>query len=143
MGQSKLTGVNGNGNSKLVIKNSNSTFIKRILILCALQSIFLVSFAQEATLIEITGRVTDQNNKEPLPDVSVQVKGTVTGTITNKSGDFKLRTRNKASFYIDHFLRRVPTKRIRSSQSGFQPSDRACYPNNPRKRSGGYRFTRE
>jgi len=51
-------------------------------------------FAQDNpnTLIEISGRVTDQEKHEPLSDVSVQVKGTTTGTVTNLSGDFRLRT---------------------------------------------------
>ena len=34
--------------------------------------------AQENTVIEISGIVTDQEHKLPLQDVSVQVKGTVT-----------------------------------------------------------------
>ncbi len=55
--------------------------------------------AQE-TIIEITGVVTDQESKEPLHDVSVQVKGTVTGTFTNKSGEFRLRTKSKIPFTL-------------------------------------------
>jgi len=30
--------------------------------------------AQESSIIEISGKVTDNDKKEPLPDVSVQVK---------------------------------------------------------------------
>jgi outer membrane receptor protein involved in Fe transport len=55
--------------------------------------------AQSATLIEVSGKVTDQN-KAPLPDVSIQVKGTVSGTITNKEGDFKLRTKTRLPFTL-------------------------------------------
>jgi len=58
-----------------------------------------LSQAQSATLIEISGKVTDQN-KAPLPDASIQVKGTVSGTITDKAGDFKLRTRTKLPFTL-------------------------------------------
>jgi iron complex outermembrane receptor protein len=57
-------------------------------------------FAQDNNLIEITGKVLAQEKKEPLADVSVQVKGTVSGTITNKQGDFKLRTRTKLPFTL-------------------------------------------
>ena len=59
-------------------------------------------FAQDNpnTLIEISGRVTDQDKHEPLSDVSVQVKGTTTGTVTNLSGDFKLRTRAHLPFTL-------------------------------------------
>jgi len=40
-------------------------------------------FAQDNLIIEVSGRVTDQEKQLPLPDVSVQVKGTIAGTITN------------------------------------------------------------
>ena len=56
--------------------------------------------AQESSIIEISGKVTDNDKKEPLPDVSVQVKGTVSGTITNKNGDFVLRTKSKLPFIL-------------------------------------------
>ena len=56
--------------------------------------------AQEGSLIEISGKVTDHDKKEPLADVSVQVKGTVSGTITNKNGDFVLRTKSKLPFTL-------------------------------------------
>ncbi|HEY6505685.1 MAG TPA: TonB-dependent receptor [Chitinophagaceae bacterium] len=69
-----------------------------VLITLILFSHFL--FAQDATLIEISGRVTDQSSQQPLPDVSVQVKGTNTGTVTGKTGDFKLRTRSKLPFTL-------------------------------------------
>lgn len=52
------------------------------------------------TIIEISGRVTDQDKHEPLSDVSVQVKGTVTGTVTNQSGDFRLRTKARLPFTL-------------------------------------------
>ena len=58
-------------------------------------------FSQENnTIIEISGRVTDQQKREPLPDVSIQVKGTLTGTITNAAGDFVLRTKSKLPFTL-------------------------------------------
>jgi len=59
-------------------------------------------FAQDNpnTLIEISGRVTDQEKHEPLSDVSVQVKGTTTGTVTNLSGDFRLRIRAPLPFTL-------------------------------------------
>lgn len=57
-------------------------------------------FAQENTVIEISGRVTDQEKKEPIPDVSVQVKGTVAGAVTNKSGRFVLRTKAHLPFTL-------------------------------------------
>ena len=58
------------------------------------------SFAQEASLVEITGQVIQEETKEPIPGVSVQVKGTVAGTITSANGDFKLRTKLKFPFKL-------------------------------------------
>ncbi|HYC30381.1 MAG TPA: carboxypeptidase-like regulatory domain-containing protein, partial [Chitinophagaceae bacterium] len=57
-------------------------------------------FSQQNNIIEISGRVTDQQKREPLPDVSIQVKGTLTGTITNSTGDFVLRTKSKLPFTL-------------------------------------------
>src|SRR5882724_3028811 len=63
-------------------------------------ALFSLRAAAQESLIEITGKVTDQDRKEPLADVSVQVKGSVTGTVTNQSGDFKLRTKTKPPFTL-------------------------------------------
>lgn len=46
------------------------------------------SFAQSRTL---QGKVTDAANGEPLPGVSVIIKGTVTGTATNIGGEYSLQ----------------------------------------------------
>ncbi|HEY2720731.1 MAG TPA: TonB-dependent receptor, partial [Chitinophagaceae bacterium] len=67
-----------------------------------LGAIFLSNFvfSQTGSLIEISGQVTDQEKNLPLPDVSVQIKGTVTGTVTNSTGNFVLRTKTKLPFTI-------------------------------------------
>jgi iron complex outermembrane receptor protein len=52
------------------------------------------SFSQGTNLIELSGKVIDQE-KKPLPSVSVQIKGTIAGTISNNEGDFTIRTRSK------------------------------------------------
>jgi outer membrane receptor protein involved in Fe transport len=56
--------------------------------------------AQEITLIEVSGVVTDQDTKAPLPDVSVGVKGSLAGTSTNTQGEFKLRSRLRFPFTL-------------------------------------------
>ncbi|WP_210463307.1 TonB-dependent receptor [Rufibacter roseolus] len=56
--------------------------------------------AQETNFVEINGRVTEQGTKDPLPGVSVYVRGTVTGTTTNASGDFNLKTKLKFPFNL-------------------------------------------
>ena len=68
-------------------------------ILLQLLSLSLL-FSQTGTLIEISGQVTDQEKNLPLPDVSVQIKGTVAGTITNSTGNFVLRTKTKLPFTL-------------------------------------------
>jgi iron complex outermembrane receptor protein len=59
-----------------------------------------ISLAQESNIIEISGQITDQERKLPLEGVSVQVKGTVTGTVTNNTGKFVLRTKTKLPFFL-------------------------------------------
>jgi iron complex outermembrane recepter protein len=56
--------------------------------------------AQTVALIEISGQVVNQEKNEPLSDVSVQVKGSVTGTITDNTGNFILRTKQKLPFTL-------------------------------------------
>ena len=67
-----------------------------IFIFFTLFSVFSISyFSQGNNLIEISGTVENQQTKEPIPSVSVQIKGTVAGTITNNSGQFSIKTKNK------------------------------------------------
>ncbi len=56
--------------------------------------------AQENSLIEISGQVIDQDKKVPLSDVSIQIKGTVTGTVTSSKGKFVLKTKSKFPFTL-------------------------------------------
>ncbi len=67
------------------------------IILFSLLCVFFInsSFAQGNNLIEISGIVENQLTKEPLAAVSIQIKGTVAGTITNNSGQFTIKTKNK------------------------------------------------
>jgi iron complex outermembrane recepter protein len=64
-------------------------------------TLFLInpSFAQDQ-LIVISGKVTDANTKEPLIGVSVAVKNTVTGTITDTKGEFVLKSKLKFPFTL-------------------------------------------
>ena len=54
-----------------------------------------IVLAQGNNVIEISGKVLNEQTKEALQSVSVQVKGTIGGTITNAAGEFKLRAKNK------------------------------------------------
>jgi iron complex outermembrane recepter protein len=67
--------------------------------------------AQGSNLIEISGKVNDAETKAPLPAVSVSIKGAVSGTITDNTGAFTLRTKTK-----------FPLTLVFSS-IGFQPQE--------------------
>jgi hypothetical protein len=58
------------------------------------------AFTQAVALIEISGTVVNQEKNAPLPDVSVQIKGSVTGTITDNTGNFIFRTKQKLPFTL-------------------------------------------
>jgi iron complex outermembrane recepter protein len=68
-------------------------------------------YGQETNLIQISGQVVDQESKQPLAGVSVSIKGTIAGTVTNDAGNFSLRTRYK-----------FPIKLIFTSV-GFEPQE--------------------
>ena len=59
----------------------------KVLLFMAALIISTTGYAQVKT---ISGKVTDSGNGEPLPGVSVVVKGTTKGTATNFDGEFKL-----------------------------------------------------
>ena len=83
-------------------QTNSMSIMKRIIYLVFVFLAFGSNFllAQENSVIEVSGIVTDQEHKLPLQDVSVQVKGTVTGAITNASGKFVLRTKSKFPFIL-------------------------------------------
>src|SRR5689334_9830354 len=58
------------------------------------------TFSQTVALIEIRGQVINHEKNEPLPDVSVQIKGSVTGTVTDNTGNFTLKTKQRLPFTL-------------------------------------------
>ncbi|HYX08036.1 MAG TPA: carboxypeptidase-like regulatory domain-containing protein, partial [Bacteroidales bacterium] len=58
-------------------------------------------FAQE---VQITGKVTGSDNGEPLPGVSVVVKGTTTGTSTDIDGKYSLQVPSDAETLLFSFV---------------------------------------
>ncbi len=61
----------------------------------------LVVFAQTRT---ITGTVTSSDDEMPIPGVSVSVKGTTLGTVTNIDGEFELRIPDDAKELLFSFV---------------------------------------
>ncbi len=75
--------------------------LRRVVSLLIIQIFALqIASSQTVTLIEISGQVTDQGKKTPIGDVSVLIKGTLTGTTTNANGNFSLRTKTKLPFTL-------------------------------------------
>ncbi|WP_340112029.1 SusC/RagA family TonB-linked outer membrane protein [Maribellus mangrovi] len=62
--------------------------LKVVLFLVAMLS-FGLGYAQVKT---ITGKITDADSGEPLPGVTIVIKGTTNGTITNFDGEFTIKT---------------------------------------------------
>jgi len=74
---------------------------QHILLLCILSLVpFLPLKAQENNLVQISGQVSDQESNQPLPGVSVYIKGGVTGTVTNVDGSFTFQTKLKFPFTL-------------------------------------------
>lgn len=80
-------------------KNASSWWLYSLILLGFSLFNFTSLQAQDNTVIEISGQVVD-NDKKPLSDVSIQIKGSIAGTITNNSGAFVLRTKQKLPFTL-------------------------------------------
>ncbi len=66
--------------------------LKRLMLLCAFVAFANFSYAQR----DLTGRVTDSEDGNPIPGVNVAVKGTTMGTITDLDGKFNLQISDNA-----------------------------------------------
>ena len=73
----------------------------KLLILFALMFLCAFAYAQERT---VTGKVTSGEDNSSLPGVSVVVKGTTTGTITNIDGDYTLSLPAGADTLVFSFI---------------------------------------
>jgi TonB-dependent starch-binding outer membrane protein SusC len=66
-------------------------YIKKLILLLSL--LFMVYSAAFAQVGEVTGKVTDAADGQTLAGVTVLIKGTVNGTITNVNGDYKINVK--------------------------------------------------
>lgn len=73
--------------------------ITKIILLVISFMTFQSLMAQEQTYA-ISGKVLDNESKEGLPGVTVQIKNTLAGTITDLSGAFELKTKLKFPFTL-------------------------------------------
>lgn len=63
--------------------------MKKILLLCSML-IFYIGLAQAQQTRQVSGKVTEKTTKDPIPGVSVTLKGTKTVVSTDEKGDFKI-----------------------------------------------------
>src|SRR5690606_23877356 len=85
----------------ILIKNIHSTYFKvLILIITLLHAGFM--FSQPNTLT-VTGVVTDETG-DLLPGVSVVVKGTSVGTITNFDGEFSVKVNEEDDMLVFSYI---------------------------------------
>jgi TonB-linked SusC/RagA family outer membrane protein len=77
--------------------------MKRFTVLLAF-FLFVGFQALQAQNVQITGNVTSADDGSPLPGVSVVVKGTTIGTVTNFNGDFELSVPQSAATLTYSFV---------------------------------------
>jgi TonB-linked SusC/RagA family outer membrane protein len=65
-------------------------------LLCFVASFFLLLSSALAQRVEVSGKVTGENN-QPVPGVSVQEKNTTNGTTTDANGNFRLSVNRNAT----------------------------------------------
>jgi hypothetical protein len=72
--------------------NSNRSIIiqKRVFLCLLMAAVMVMSAFGQGTPFTLTGLVTDTND-EPLVGVSVRIKGTQTGTVTDLDGKFAIQ----------------------------------------------------
>lgn len=77
----------------------HATLLK-VLLLCLVWAITLPGFAQE---MKVSGKVSDANDGKTLPGVTVAVKGTTSGTITDIDGNYSINV-NKGATLVFTFI---------------------------------------
>lgn len=103
-----------------VSKQTHFSFkrINNVIFVSAPKSAELVVPVEEAILaIHITGKVIAAENSEPLPGVSVVVKGTTIGTITDSNGNYAIDVPGVESILVFSFIGYAFEERIVGEQS--------------------------
>ena len=95
-------------------QNSTLPFCQRFFLLFVVVLFSSYTFAQNN--ITVKGKVTDQDANTPLAKVSVMVRGSTIGVVTNDEGDYSI-TLPAGSTLIFTFLESVPQE-VKVTQSG-------------------------
>lgn len=77
---------------------SKNFIIQTRLMITICLCLFGLAFTYAQT--EVSGKIEDAKTKEPLVGVSVSVRGTVSGTISDVNGNFKLTTNTRPPFVL-------------------------------------------
>ncbi|MBX2840296.1 MAG: SusC/RagA family TonB-linked outer membrane protein [Flammeovirgaceae bacterium] len=102
-------------NDSLLQKMLPANFLRKFWLLMMLQLVALAAIAQEQTL---TGKVADETG-EVLPGVSVLVKGTTIGTVTDIEGEFKLNVPETAETILFSYVGFQSIERQIRGQTNF------------------------
>jgi hypothetical protein len=68
-----------------------------------------ISFEAQAGII-VTGTVTDATTKAALPGVNVTVKGTISGTVTDMNGNYRIEVGNPRAILVFSFIGYIPNE---------------------------------
>jgi TonB-linked SusC/RagA family outer membrane protein len=71
--------------------------MKQVLLLWLLMAIGALHTFAQAPSRTITGKITDEQNGAPIPGVSVMIKGTKLGSVTNQDGTYTIQVSNNNS----------------------------------------------
>lgn len=96
-------------NNKKTTAMANSTFIRRMFLLC---SVLLLFSALVRAQVTVTGSVVSAMDGSPLPGASIQEKGRRNGTVSNANGEFSLTVADGNAVlivsYTGYIRREVP-----------------------------------
>lgn len=67
-------------------------------------NLLLIKAKEELQQHQVSGRVTDSSNGEPLPGVSIVVEGTIIGTITDSDGNYTITVPDRNAVLIYSFV---------------------------------------
>ncbi len=85
---------------KFVQKSKNKPGARMAILVILMSCLAMVSaWAQENS---ISGKLTSSEDQRPLPGVSIVVKGTATGTITDANGNFKINAAPNATLVFSY-----------------------------------------
>ncbi|MFT3739796.1 MAG: TonB-dependent receptor [Breznakibacter sp.] len=82
------------------------------MVFCLLLSVHLTALAQQ---IRVTGSVKDKTG-EPLPGVSIVVKGTSSGTVTNVNGTYEIEAPSPSATLVFSFIGFIPQEIVIGTQ---------------------------